>query len=99
MARIRYVKDIAGTRKLMTSPEMLAMLMARAEDGAAFARGIAPRESGEYADGIETRGVRRGGPRKNRAEARIVATVDYSTSVEVRHRVLGRTVDEIEHTA
>jgi hypothetical protein len=94
--RIRYVKDIAGTRKLMTSPQMQALLVARAEAGAAHARSIAPRQSGDYADSIKVTSRRRGGPRNNRAEARITATVPYANDVEVRHRVLGRTVDVIE---
>lgn len=93
---MRYVKDIAGTRKLMTSPEMQALMQRRAEQGAAHARQIAPRESGAYANSIQVTSKARGGPRNNRAEARITATVPYAVSVEIRHRVLGRTVDAVE---
>lgn len=93
---MRYTPNKAGTRRLMTSPEMLAMLTARAEAGAEHARSIAPRETGRYASSIKVSGVRRGGPNRDRSEARITADVPYAVSVEIRHRVLGRTVDSIE---
>ena len=96
MAGIRYVRDMGGLRKLMTSQEMKDFLVRRAEAGAEYARGIAPRESGTYAGSIKVTSVRRGGPRRNRAEARVTATVPYGNDVEVRHRVLGRAVDVVE---
>ena len=96
MAGIRYVRNMGGLRKLMTSPEMLDFVTRRAEAGAEYARGIAPRDSGTYAGSIKVTSVRRGGPRRNRAEARVTATVPYANDVEVRHRTLGRAVDAIE---
>lgn len=96
MARSTYRPDHAGTRRLMTGPAMQAMLQARAEKGAAEARATAPRQSGDYAAGIEVDSTARGGPRRDRAEARIVATVPHSVSVEIRHRVLGHAVDAAE---
>lgn len=95
-SRIRYVKDIAGTNKLMTSPEMVALMEKRAREGAAYAQGISPTATGEYEQAFEVTSVRRGGPRKNRAEARLSNGAAYARDVERRHRVLGRTVDVIE---
>lgn len=101
MARIKYSKSISGTNKLMTSPQMLAFLLTRAQAGLAYAQAVAPRESGDYAEAFEIgRARRRGGPRKNRAEVELVNTSDHASAVEWTnsggHRVLGRTVDVIE---
>lgn len=94
--RIRYQPDFAGTRKLMTSPEMAQVMKDRAERAMPYARGISPHDSGDYAAAFRVEVVRRGGPRRNRAEARLVNGLRYADDVERRHRVLGRTVDHIE---
>lgn len=94
--RIRYRPDFAGTRKIMTSAEMAEVMKNRAERALPFAQSIAPRESGEYSEAFAVEVVRRGGPGRNRAEARLVNAAEYATDVERRHRVLARAVDEIE---
>jgi len=94
--RIRYVPSFAGTRKVMTSPEMAEVMRRRAEAALPVAQSFSPRESGEYAGAFRVEVVRRGGPRRNRAEARLVNDAAYARDVEYRHRVLGRTVDQIE---
>lgn len=93
--RVRYVRDPRGTNKLMTSPQMQQLMEKRARAGAAAARTISPRESGDYSEAFEVTGRRRGGPRRNRAEARLTNTAAYANDVERRHRVLGRVVDNI----
>lgn len=94
--RIRYRPNFAGTRRVMTSPQMAEVMKRRAEAALPFAQGISPRESGEYAGAFRVEVVRRGGPRRNRAEARLINDAEYASDVERRHRVLGRTVDQIE---
>lgn len=94
--RIRYQKDIAGTRKIMTSQEMADLMRERAELGKSAAEAYAPEDSGDYKAAFKIEVKRRGGPRNNRAEARLYNSVPYAKDVERRHRVLGRVVDEIE---
>jgi hypothetical protein len=99
-SRIRYVPDRAGTNELMTSPKMLAGMVAAAEKGRAFAESISPRATGEYARSFTIESTRRGGPSRDRAEARLVNTAPHAAAVEWVNnggeRVLGRTVDFIE---
>ena len=100
MAGIRYEKDIRGTNELMTSPEMLAVMVAAAEAGKEFAERVSPRRTGDYAGSFRIETDLRGGPQHNRAEARLVNDSDHAAAVEwLNHggeRVLGRTVDVIE---
>lgn len=94
--RIKYRANFSGTRKIMTSPEMAEIMRKRAESAKTTAEAIAPRDSGDYAGAFKVRVVRRGGPRKNRAEARLYNDVPYADDVERRHHVLGTVVDYIE---
>jgi hypothetical protein len=100
MARhtIRYQKSSKGTIELMTSEEMLAVMMARAEAGKGYAEGLADEfsKTGHYKASFRVAGVRRGGPKKDRAEARLINDAVYGAAVEAKHDVLGRTVDHIE---
>lgn len=95
---VRYQPDYAGTGQLMRSIEMLAVMEHIAEGGANYARVIAPRETGEYADSITVDSTRRGGPHKDRAEARIVADSDHAAYVEWQdgYHVLERTLAFLE---
>jgi hypothetical protein len=101
--KIRYDKNLDGTNELMNSPEMLAVLRAAAEDGAQYAASIAPRETGEYASSFRVETSTKSGPKRDRGEARLVNDSDHARQVEFvnqgGHRVLGRTVDHIEHQA
>lgn len=96
MARIRYQKSSKGTVELMTSAEMLALMMTAAERGKGFAEEVSPKVTGDYAGNFRTEGVKRGGPRKDRAECLLINDADYATAVELRHAVLGHTVDFIK---
>lgn len=97
---IEYREDIAGTNKLMTSPEMVAFMAAVAEEGKAFAKSISPVDLAEYLNAFSVETTAHGGPKRNRAEARLVNDSDHAGAVEwVNHggeRVLGRTVDHLE---
>lgn len=97
---IRYEYDYAGTNRAMTSPEMLAVLVEAAEAGKAFAQRIAPVRTGEYEKSFRIEGELRGGPRHDRAEARLVNDSPHAADVEWRNhggeRILGRTADFIE---
>lgn len=89
---IRYKADYAGTGDLMRSPEMVAVMEAVAERGAALARSMAPERTGEYRASITVTSMRRGGPHGDRAEADIVADSDHAAYVEWRdgYHVLAR---------
>lgn len=97
---IHYEKDIRGTNDLMTGPEMVAFMAAAAENGKRFAESISPVRTGEYKASFRVETSAHGGPRHNRAEARLVNDSEHSTDVEwLNHggeRILGKTVDFIE---
>ncbi|MFC6885292.1 MULTISPECIES: HK97 gp10 family phage protein [Actinomadura] len=95
-ARIRYVPDFAGVRRIMTGPQMAELMRRRAETGASAAQARAPRDSGDYAAAFRVEVTRRGGPSRDRAEARLINTAAYARDVERRHHVLGQVVDDIE---
>lgn len=101
--RVRYTPSISGTNKIMISEEMAAYLDGLGQQGAKFAEAIAPEVTGEYKRSFTVETVRRGGPRKNRAEARVINTSDHAMAVEYTdsggHRTLGRTVDYVERLA
>lgn len=95
---IRYQPDHAGVGELMRSPEMLEMLEAKAQRGVDYARSIAPEATGEYRESLRVDSVRRGGPARDRAEARVVADSDHAAYVEWQddYHVLARTAAFIE---
>lgn len=99
MARIRYVKSIQETNKLMTSEQMAELMKSIAEAAIPVAEGLSPVKTGDYIKSFKATAVRRGGPRRNRAEGRLINTSDHAADVEFTdeggHRVLGRTVDFI----
>jgi hypothetical protein len=97
---VDYRPDIRGTNDLMTSPEMVALMAAAAEKGKGFAKSISPRRTGDYADSFKVETTTKGGPKHNRAEARLVNDSDHAADVEWRNhdgeRILGKTVDYVE---
>ncbi|MCO6011416.1 hypothetical protein NE236_41350 [Actinoallomurus purpureus] len=97
---IDYQPDIRGTNELMNSPEMLALVTAAAEKGKEHAISISPRRTGTYAGSFRVEANVKGGPRHDRAEARLVNDSGHAADVEFKNRggerVLGRTVDYIE---
>lgn len=94
--RIRYRKDIAGVGRIMTGEQMAAVMERRARAAIPYAQGAAPDDTGEYDASFDVEVTRRGGPRGNRAEARLINTAPHAPEVERRYRVLGQTVDQIE---
>jgi hypothetical protein len=94
--RIRYRQNRAGTRKIMTGEQMAEVMKKRAEAALPYAQNISPERSGAYKAAFRVETTRRGGPRGDRAEARLINDSVYAPAVERRHHVLGRTVDQIE---
>lgn len=91
-----YRRNAAGMRQLLNSGGMTQGMRTAAERGRRYAESISPRSSGRYAAGFavsEDSATVRG---ERRAAARLSNSAPYSPAVEKRHRVLGRTVDEIE---
>lgn len=98
-------------RYLRSDPALATVLRQVAEDGADYARGIAPRATGAYAASIHAEdGPLVGGMGRfsARQSARVVAddpaapAVEWGRGGRARggggHRVLGRTADAIENT-
>lgn len=94
MAKQRvYRLDRRGTRRLMRSPEMQALLRAVVEERAKpFAEAISPQDTGEYATSFEVSA----GATDERAEVVLTNTSPHAPFVELNHRVLSRTVDHLE---
>jgi hypothetical protein len=100
-----YEGSYSGLGQFMNGPEMQEAMRQIAEEGAEYARSIAPVDSrskddphrGEYKDSFEVTVQGYGGPRKNRAEARITNTAPYATLVEWRdnHHTLGQTAAQM----
>lgn len=85
----RYVPNRREMRKLMQSRDIAKLTQQAAENGKRFAESIAPRDTGDYANGfdVETRVV------GDRATSVLLNRVRYATVIEVRDRVLGRAAD------
>ncbi|MDT0302902.1 hypothetical protein [Streptomonospora wellingtoniae] len=93
--RPRYSQDIRKTRKLMKSKELQALLVRVTESvGRPYAESISPHESGEYRSAFRVSGE----VEADRAQARLENTSDHAVPVEIKHRVLARTVDRLEGT-
>lgn len=100
---VRFVPDHAGMAAILRSDEVRELVLDRARAGAEFAQHIAPRRTGEYAEGIHAEDGGLGGPRQDRAVALIVATSPHSAAVEWGnahqphpYHVLGRTLDVVQ---
>ena len=78
----RYKADYAGTRRLMNSPEMQAVMLAVAEEGMAAAVGLAPERTGEYKSSFSVLVHEGGGVHHDRAEALIINDSPHSVLVE-----------------
>lgn len=94
---IRYKPDIAGTRKLMQSAGMEAMVKAAAQRGKTFAESISPEDTGEYRGAFRVTSTRSGGPRHDRAAAYLINESPHAIYVEVKdgYHVLARAADYI----
>ena len=95
---MRYKPDHAGVaRYLRTSPELGALLAARADAGADADRAAAPVDTGDYAASIHTEDggiVRVAG--SARQSHRVVADAPHSVFVELRDHPLQSAIDAIE---
>lgn len=100
---VRYDPDHEGLAGFLLSPEVRAMLLARAVGAAQYAQAIAPVRSGNYQESIHAEDAARGGPKHDRAAVRVVADAEYSAAVEFGnvdhkpHHTLARTIEIIEH--
>lgn len=83
----------------MRSPEMQSVMRQAAERAMEFAKTISPVRTGHYADSFEVTVVADGGPRGERAEARLTNTAAYAVNVEWQdnRKVLTRTLGALEH--
>lgn len=88
MARPRFKRSAAGFREILNSDEVAAELERRCQPAADAARASAPRDTGDYADGIEVEVVT-----TDRKVGRVVARDGKSLIVEARTRNLGRALD------
>jgi len=109
-ARIEYERSRSGLRSWFTGPEARALCTHVAEQGAQFARALAPtgkppddRHPGLYRNSIRVVQAGLGGRKGDRVRVDILAAVPYAAYLEVQapsgdghgYRVLGRTLDEI----
>jgi hypothetical protein len=99
---VRYQADYKGTGQLMRSPEMLAVLEQVARRGESIARSLAASHvvTGDYEASFIITTSRRGGDRKDRAEARLLNTSGHAVDVEWRDdlHILARTAGYLEAT-
>ena len=94
-----YSPDIGAFRKFMNSPGIQRATVQVAEKGKAYAEQISPVETGDYRSRFHAEPVDHAGPRGDRAGAKLYNDSDHAAAVEwhLKHRVLGRTVDHMEH--
>ena len=93
----------AFDREVLAAAWMQAEMLRRAQAGAAFAQGIAPRRTGAYADSIGADVYVRRLPgldgASGRAVGRVTATdpaafqIEHGTQTSPAHRTLGRALD------
>ncbi|MEU6033974.1 hypothetical protein ABZ801_01050 [Actinomadura sp. NPDC047616] len=90
----RYTPDPQALRNLASTSDMANALTEIAAQGARFAAGIAPRQSGRYAASFQA--TARPGP--GGMEGVLENTAPYAEYVEWHNgdRVLGKTVDYLE---
>lgn len=92
---VRYDPDYAGTGQLMRGPEMVALMTEAARRGEAIARTLAAGHvrTGDYEASFRVETSSRGGPHKDRAEARLVNDSAHAVLVEWYddQHILGRT--------
>ncbi|KAB2344877.1 HK97 gp10 family phage protein [Actinomadura rudentiformis] len=93
----RYTPDPTAITALAAASEMGDALAEIAGEGARFAAGIAPRRTGRYAASFRTSSR----PGQGGVEGVLENTAPYAEYVEWAddHRVLGHTVDYLEHGA
>lgn len=91
-----YRPDDVGMRTLANSAPMLRGMLAAAARGKRYAERISPRVSGAYAASFEIVPDVHTKTGRQRVAARLSNGAAYAPAVERRHRVLSRTVDEIE---
>lgn len=97
---VRYERDIAGTGRLMRSPEMAALMEEVARRGESIARSLAAAHvvTGDYEASFRVESRRRGGPARDRAEARLVNDSAHAVLAEWYDglHILARTAGYLE---
>lgn len=86
-----------GIGQLMNSPEMVELVRQRAEAAMGYAESISPERTGDYKASFEVTAGANGGPKNDRAEARLTNTSDHAVDVEWKdgYHVLNRTAGTI----
>lgn len=89
-----YRRDSRGLQALLTSTAMQDAVVEVAEDAAAFARSIAPRRTGKYADSFEVERAEFPGPGSPRKGAVVANTSEHAAAVEwgQNRHILGQTL-------
>lgn len=95
MADFEFKRDKGGLEAFIKSQALGDAMYDIAQDGAAYARSIAPVGSGAYRDSITAEQVTVPVTKKSepRAGAMISSDVDHAGNVEHHHKILSRTAD------
>lgn len=94
MAKARnayYLPNPASVGKWLKSAQVAEMCRRAAENGRRAAERHAPRDTGEYVEGLDVTTQVYG----DRQTGLLIARAGHSTVLEVKHRILGRAVDSI----
>lgn len=91
MDRVRYVPNRRSVGGWLRSGEVAELVRRAAERGRQAAAQMAPRDTGAYVSGLQVTTRVHG----DRQTALLEATARHSAAVEVRDRVLARSVDAI----
>lgn len=99
MSEIRIEMDRNALESIARDPEILAVLVRKAQEVKAHAVSLAPRKSGDYAGKFKLRS----GVKNNAAYARVVNTDPAASVIELgarggknpRFRVLGRALEAV----
>jgi hypothetical protein len=92
-----FKPNYKGIGQLMNSPAMVELVRQRAEAAMAYAESISPERTGEYKASFEVTAGAHGGPKNDRAEARLTNTSPHAVDVEWKdgYHVLNRTASAL----
>jgi hypothetical protein len=82
MARVRFVADYAGTGEMLRTDYMLAAVMRHAGRIEDIAVAISPLDQGEYVSSFHIIPTTHGGPKGDRAQARVENFSPHANFVE-----------------
>lgn len=81
-AGYRFELNKLGVSEVANGQDIRREMRRRADNAASWVRANAPRDSGDFADSLRVEDVARGGPKRDRAEVRLVADSDHAVYVE-----------------